>query len=246
MKKTQIAVWNAVIKETEKMMAVDETLVMFTDAENLFYKNFNYYYNLIVINFMKSGDKNLDRHKVAAVIICAILESNILGIARGEEGRQTIDDIFLANEKIAVNIAFSYMYQELLQEYDNGKIPYDKLFDSFVFPKPLSCDREYTEIICRDLFFAKTYFQLNPLSIANFLFLLEAYSFEVLGLEADDEKWEIMRKMRKKEQCEMELKKIRKVLENIDVQMRNEKKELETKKKKLEKELLCYQVSDIT
>lgn len=237
MRETRVAVWNAILKESSIMMEKDSALVMYTDSEKLFHQNFNYYYSLIIDKFMKTWDKHLDRHKIAAVIICSILKSNILGIACGKESNQTIDDIFLANEKLALNIALSDMYQRLISENREGKIPYEEIFSDYVFPKPLSCDREYTEVICRDLYFCKRYFELDPLSIANLLFLLESYSFEASRIRIDISKWDELNRSRRKEQWEKELKSVESVLLQFDVKMNNEKRELEDKKKELQHKL---------
>lgn len=234
MKETRIAVWDAVIKQCSAMMETDKTIVMYTDSEQLFHQNFNYYYNLIVNKFMKLPDEHLDRHKIAAVIICAILKSDILGVAYSMEAHQSIDDIFLANEKLAVNIALSYMHQKLIDEFKADKIPFEGIYDNYIFPRPLSCDRDYTEVICRDLFFTKKYFELDPLSIANFLFLLEEYSFEASHISIDVKKWKNLSQTRKKEQCEKEIKYITIALSELDNKFKYERQELEAKKKSLQ------------
>lgn len=234
MKETRTAIWNAVIKESSIMMKKDSLLVMYTDSEKLFHENFNYFYSLISDRFMKLKDEHLDRHKIAAVIICAILKSDVLGIACGHNSSQTIDDIFLANEKLALNIALSDMYQRLIIEYQMGKIPYEGIFKEYIFPRPLSCDREYTEVICRDLYFAKKYFELDPLSIANFLFLLEAFSFEASKIGIDVSKLDTINNLRRKEQWEKELNFIDISLSELDQRFANEKQELERKKLELQ------------
>lgn len=237
MKETREAIWNAILIESKKIMKDDPSIVMYTDSEKLFHQNFNYYHSLIIDKFMKLRDKHLDRHKIAAIIICSILKSDILGIACGQESNQTIDDIFLANEKLALNIALSDMYQRLLSECGDGKIPYDKIFSDYVFPVPLSCDRDYTEVICRDLYFSKKYFELDPLSIANFLFLLEAYSFDASNIEININKWDELNKTRRIDQWEKELKSIEIILSQFDTKILNEKNELQNKKNDLQNKI---------
>lgn len=237
MKETRITIWKAIMEQSRIMMEMDSLLVMYTDSETLFHQNFNYYYSLISDKFMKIKNEHLDRHKIASIIICAILKSDILGIACGQNSSQTIDDIFLANEKLALNIALSDMHQRLQQDYKIGKIPYDGLFADFVFPRPLSCDREYTEVICRDLYFAKKYFELDPLSIANFLFLLEAFSFEASRININVGEWERLKAVRHKEQYEKELQYINSSLSELKYKYNNEKIELENKRDELQNSL---------
>lgn len=233
-KTTQI--WNAILKEAATMMEKDKSIVMYRDAKSVFEKNFYYYYDLVLYNFMKIEEENLDRHKIAAITICAILKSDILGILSGEDSRQTIGDMFLANEKIALNIALTDMFQSLADEYEYGKIPYENVISEYIFPKPLSCDRDYTEVICRDLYYAKKYFTLDPLSIANFLFLLESYSFEAARIPIDKSKWDIIKNERRKEQIEKELMQVEKQLEDFDSQMNKLKSDLMKRLENLQKE----------
>lgn len=237
MKETRVTIWKAILEQSRIMMEKDSLLVMYTDSEALFHQNFNYYYSLISDKFMKIKNEHLDRHKIASIIICAILKSDILGIVCGQNSSQTIDDIFLANEKLALNIALSDMHQRLQQDYKIGKIPYDGLFADFVFPRPLSCDREYTEVICRDLYFAKKYFELDPLSIANFLFLLEAFSFEASRININVDEWERLKDIRHKEQYEKELQYINSSLNELKYKYNNEKVELENKRDELQNSL---------
>lgn len=237
MKETRVAIWNAVLKQCSSMMETDKDIIMYTDSEQVFHQNFDYYYNLIIDKFMKLPDEHLDRHKIAAVIICSILRADVLGVVNNPECVQTIDDIFLANEKLALNIALSYMHQKLIDEYKANRIPFEGIFEDFIFPRPLSCDRDYTEVICRDLYFAKKYFELDPLSIANFLFLLEEYSFEASRIEININSWETLSKSRQKEQCEKELKSVDKALTELDKKVECERQELESKKIYLQKKL---------
>lgn len=227
MKNSITQIWNSILKQTAEMMEKDKTIIMYRDARSVFEKNFNYYYEMVRSNFMKIQEENLDRHKIAAVTICAILKSDILGPSGGEDNSQKSGDMFLANEKIALNIALSDMYQSLVEEYDSGRIPYVDLIFEYILPKPLSCDRDYTEVICRDLYYAKKHFALNPLSISNFLFLLEAYSFEVNRIPIDKEKWIMIQNERRKTQIEKELKQVEKQLKVFDKQKDEQRKELE-------------------
>lgn len=230
-------VWKLVIRECEDMMQKDESLVMYTDAKVLFEQNFDYYYFLMLNKFMISKEENLDRHKIASAAICAILQSDILGRAKDLEENGTLADVFLGNEKIALNIALNLMRQLLEQDYNAEKVPYDNLISKWVFPKPLSCDRDYTEVICRDLYYAKQFFGLDPLSIANFMFLIEAYSFEVSSIKIDEEKWNKLNNERRKETLRMELNETERLLSTFEQKVENEKKELEARQNRLKLEL---------
>lgn len=131
---------------------------------------------------MKDPKENLDRHKISAVIICSVLHNDILGVTAKKRSEYS-DEVFLANEKIAINIAMSYMYEELKIAFAEGEVPYESLFEKYLFPRPYSCERNYDEVICRDLYYTKKHYKLNPLTIANLLFLLEDYTFTACNIK---------------------------------------------------------------
>lgn len=230
-------IWKKIVKECEEMMKKDATLVMYTDSEKLFCQNFNYFHKLITDKFMKLKNEHLDRHKIAAIIICSILKTDILGYCPMNETEMFSGNIFLSNEKLALDVALSDMYYSLEQDFSAGEIPYEKIFEDYIFPRPLSCDREYTEVICRDLYYAKKFFELDPLSIANFLFFLESYSFEVSGIKINQEKWDELRNSRKKNDLKKELAETEKLLENFDKDANHKKNELIQKKNEIYQKL---------
>lgn len=182
MKETIELIWDKVLEESEKIAKDNNDIIMYYDSYEVFESNFYYFDKLIRENFMKKPDEHLDRHKVAAVIICALVNNDILGIKADAKSKYE-GEIFLANEKIAFNIALSYMYEELLIAFTEKKVPYESVFKEYVFPNPYSCDTNYDLVLCRDLYYAKTYFKLDPLSIANMLFLIEDYSFQAYGIK---------------------------------------------------------------
>jgi len=163
-----------------------EDIVVYMDAKILFEKNFEYYYGFIKDKFM-ANNIELDRHKKAAIIICSILSAEILGISQQTKAKLKDKNdprkAFLANEKLAVDIALSYMHEALKQEIREGKVQIGESLQSgnYRFPTSLSCpEKNYSEILCRELYFSKTFFQVCPMSIANTLFLLEMYSYPTL------------------------------------------------------------------
>lgn len=182
MKDFKVNIWQVVLLEAEKLCKEDKNLVVYRDSEQVFYKNFDYYKNLIIDNFMKPSNEPLDRHKIAAITICSILRATLVGISASvadQHDGYKDENAFLANEKLALSTAFSHMFAQLQYEFEKGKIPYEEMIPSYVLPTPLSCGRKFDEVLCRDLYYAKKHFKLNPLTIANLLFFIEVYSFEV-------------------------------------------------------------------
>lgn len=225
-------IWKEIIKQCKKYMEEDQTLVLYTDAEELFYRNFKYFHSFIMKKFMILGEDKLDRHKIAAIIICAILESNIVGISK-EERDKSDDLIFLVNEKISLDVGLCEMQRLLKKEFEGGKFPYDTIFEEILLPVPLSCNREYTEVICRDLYFSKIYYTLNPISLANFLFLLEAFTFQVYQIPINEEKKMQIEKERALETAQKELEAIEHKINLFEKRKEQEYTDLGDRKKEL-------------
>ena len=84
MKITRDAIWKTVLQAVQKMQKEADYIVLYEDSRKLFDKNFDFYYNQISDKFMSDEleEHRLDRHKVAAVIICSILKTKIVGIRK--------------------------------------------------------------------------------------------------------------------------------------------------------------------
>ena len=81
---------------------------------------------------------------------------------------------------MAVKIGLSYM-AAALKKIMEGTAE-EKKFTEYVMPKALMCDTDYITIICRNLYYAKTYYKLNPIDLANTLFLLEQFTLLQKGV----------------------------------------------------------------
>lgn len=139
------------------------------ESEKTFNKYFDSYYNSIKSNVMYDTVQELDRHKLAAIIICSIIMADSLQVTSSYSNNHYVFD---GNEKLAVDIGLSYMrssLRELLRKNPEEAIK----FKDFIFPEASMCDTNYISILCRNLCFAKKYYQLNPIDLANTLFLIE-------------------------------------------------------------------------
>jgi len=183
-------IWTSFEVEVSKFCKKNPGYVLFDDAKSLFSTNFKFYYEYILRQFMVDDDKSLDRHKVASVILCSLIESDPVGISVKAKRK----DFYLVTESISVSVALSYMYGQLCEEFRGEKqegisvsereIPYDNIFQNFYsMPEPFSCDRDFGLVLARDLYYAKKHFQLNPMSLSITLFLIELHSFDVAGIK---------------------------------------------------------------
>lgn len=151
----------------------------------LFEKYFDRYIDYIKDKVMQSEVSELDSHKVAAVIICSVIQANALNISAYEYNAKQM--IFDGNEKVAVKVGLGYMAAALKKIMEGTKE--EKKFTEYIMPKALMCETDYMTIICRNLYYAKTYYELNPIDLANTLFLLEQ-----LTLLQEQVDFEILRK----------------------------------------------------
>ena len=191
MTKTKNVIWSLVLKAVERMQERSNRIILYTDAKAVFEENFEYYYNYFIKNFMYENkednslnikNNSLDRHKLGSIIICSIIDAKIVGVSKDFLENCGEDD-FLGNEKIAFEVALSYMYAELEKDFKEGKVPYQQLFEQYTLPIPYSCNRKYGEVICRDLHFSNQHYKLSPLLLANILFLIEDYSFQSSNIQ---------------------------------------------------------------
>lgn len=172
-------VWDIVEKNAKDVVSKYEDTFYFNDnAKYVFMQKMDEYEEMIKSKFMHFEVIKLDRHKIASIIICSVIEANVLRTITDCESEEVLFD---GNEKIGVNIGLSYMRSTLLallsKTSEAGK------FQDYTFPEALTCDTAYKTIICRNLYYAKTHFMLNPIELSNTLFLLENYSLMESGVD---------------------------------------------------------------
>jgi len=162
----------------------------------------------------KNGSEvTLDRHKMAAILLKAILLSKPL-IASKEILK---DHIFVGNEYLAIEVALSYLNTEfetlllmnkVLDEYKEAR---QKLIDSgeysdiknayILLPKAMSCSTPYLNIVARNFWYTSDSFReiadrddkfdkdlvrelsVNVLDYSDRFFLLEQISLYKCGID---------------------------------------------------------------
>ncbi len=151
------------------------------DSEKNFFQVFDLYYNDIKTKVMYDDVQELDRHKLAAIIICSIIKANAIQCIHPYKEKEYIFD---GNEKIALNIGLSYMNASLKKLLSRRPHEAEK-FTDFIFPKASMCNTEYVSILCRNLCYAKRDYKLNPIDLANTLFLLEYITLMQININPD-------------------------------------------------------------
>lgn len=177
MRQTIERVWNLLDNTVKQIEKQTTGIVLYRGLYKNFDNCFRDLYKEIKEYYMESNVQNLDRHKVASIIIVSIIKSNIIAY----EGKIDKDKEFFGQYLIAASVGITFMQYELntlLSEKNQNKI------ESLWFPQPLSCDTPYFEIFCRNLYYANNNknWGLNPLDIAEKLYLLEYITLEKAGI----------------------------------------------------------------
>ncbi len=140
------------------------------------------YFNNKCRKYMNKNVKRLDRHKVCACYIFAILKCNPLR----HNVQENEDTIFVPTEQLAISIGLTLLRSFLISKFDrNDEIKPKDIYEKdnaifkngFVFP----CQDEvghgqYRDNFAIELFFTMKEENYNILSLSHSLYLLEMYN----------------------------------------------------------------------
>lgn len=171
-------VWNLARIESEKYSSDNPNFVFNENQYGNFKEKFIEHYNTIKERYMQPSVKNLDRHKVSAIIIISLLESNAISYKNLEPG-----SVFIGAELLSLKVGLAYLIEKLSEKLQSKGI--QQTINEFQFPNAQSCDTSYLEIMCRNLYYAKNNYTLNPLDLAERLFLLEYISLTKENIDPD-------------------------------------------------------------
>lgn len=171
-------VWDLLENEYNKYSQENPNFRFDKAKKDCFKKLFSKEYDDVMNRYMDSSVEYLDRHKVAALIIVSILETNAIWYENLNE-----DYVFIGAELLALKVGLAYMVEKLNEKlYSRGV---DKKLEKINFPNAQSCNTSYMDIICRNLYYAKTDYKLNPLDLADRLFLVEYIALSSEGIDPD-------------------------------------------------------------
>lgn len=157
--------WNEMIKEAERSSKIDENIILNKERKLVFQEIFEEIYNKIKCQHMKDEVVFLDRHKVAAIIICSVIKTKIFECRIINE-----NEVFLGNYCLALSAGLSYLQYELNQMLqEKGKLPIEKI----IFPDVMYGKLSYKENLINMLYISDLEDSLNVLGLANIMFLLE-------------------------------------------------------------------------
>lgn len=163
--------WQKMIQDMEHVNKQHKNIVIRKDKYLDFKNEFERMYNDVKNIYMNNSVEFLDRHKVSAIIMCSIINTKIV-----EDSIKVSDKEFVTNYQLAISAGLSYMLYELNHQLITQN---KKTMNKFLFPQVMYGKLSYKENLMRMLYFSDKDNNMNILSIANLLFLLENYNIIV-------------------------------------------------------------------
>ena len=177
--KSYLSYFSIVVEPVAKDYCYNQLgLVFDSNAKELIWKKYVQFNEFCKNNYMKSSEKLLDRHKVCACYMCAILDANVLkNVLAIKNG---IYNDFLMNERLALCFGMSLLRALILQESERlakeeDRVSVKAAFDGeILFPKANHGD--YKENLLVQLYNTKVIRNYNILALADTLYLIEVYN----------------------------------------------------------------------
>lgn len=175
-------VWNKIIeKEIGNFKEFYKGKLKIVDnAKEDIWNKYVYYNNFCKKNYMRYSGKKLDRHKVAACYIMAIVT---VAPMRYDNDLDDGSELGLAlNEYLAINVAFNLVRAFYIASLDAANIDSDEKkqlvekFDNGIQIPECTNHGVYMDNFCSELYYSNLDGKLNVLSLAHELYLLELYT----------------------------------------------------------------------
>lgn len=159
--------WDALNQIVEHHRKIDSYIKLNKDKYPRFESYATNLYENIKSKYMKPSTKSLDRHKLSAIMIVSAVENEVVSYDRAPNS----NFVFLGCEMFAAEAALECMRKLLNDKLEEAHC--DSKVERFYMPDAFACDTPYFDIFCRNLYYAKKDYQLNPLELSEKLFLLE-------------------------------------------------------------------------
>ncbi len=192
MKSTIYAYWQAISTQCELLSTKKDSMYIDDSLKENYVINCENAYELCKSKEMSSDVVNLDRHKVAAILV---IEAAKLNVIKRKDGRiaDTKDEWFIGAQKILLVSAICYLAQEInrIIEASGKDIPRMK---QFKMPEVFSCKTSYIDIMSRLLRNETDDHRLYILSWSEKFFLLEYIAISIYYGKDTEEVFNILRK----------------------------------------------------
>lgn len=175
-KETYDRIWkNIVIPIYDNINNGDDFIFFNEKTKNKIFKRYIKIRNKIKKKYMEDSDSNIDRHKIASVMMVAIEEVYPIKVSKKYifqlwKSKKELDKRYVyANETLAFFTALSII--ENYKDYGiDGKIEMTR--NSIILPETFN-ESDYAMNTCIDLYFGKRSKKMNILTFSNVFFLLE-------------------------------------------------------------------------
>lgn len=171
-------VWDLLSNEYNKYGQQNSNFEFDITKKEAFEKFFTQSCDKIIKKYMDASVETLDRHKVAALIVISILEVDAISYINLDD-----DCVFIGAELLALKVGLAYMIEKLNEKLEAKGV--NKKIETFIFPNAQSCGTSYMDIMCRNLYYTKNDYKLNPLDLADRLFLVEYIALFHEGIDPD-------------------------------------------------------------
>lgn len=171
MKKTTLAFWKLLNLHCKSLAHGKDAIYLDESVKSQYVKACDDAYELCKHKDMRTGVKNLDRHKVASILVTEGLNLEIIK-RKDQKNADTDKEWFIAAPKILLACAICYLAQEINSLIKNSRTSVSSM-KQFILPKAFSCQTYYIDIMCRLLRREMESGQLSVLMLSNDFFLLE-------------------------------------------------------------------------
>lgn len=146
-------------------------------------KIFKYYQrkrDAIKRNYMEKTAVSLDRHKIAACMVYAILKSRVLSV--NEFVPHLPERLLMANEYLAVYVGINIIEQ--YRRNDGLQEPNDKLVFPITYHEADGQDSAFIDNLCKGLYYSRRKIDhMDIFAYSNIYFFMEKYTDTVLDLD---------------------------------------------------------------
>ncbi len=170
MKPTTKAFWKAIETQCELLSKDEAKLYLDEEKKHAYIEACDAAYKDCKEKIMAKSVENLDRHKVAAILVIMALE---LDVIKCDNLGQDPKRLFIGSEKVLVSCAISYLAQQVNHIIEKNASSQVQRMNSFKLPVAFSCRTNYIDIMCRVLYYDKIDNKLSLLDLADRFFLIE-------------------------------------------------------------------------
>lgn len=192
MKSTTLAFWELVNTQCMSLSSGEHAIYLDDSVKNQYIAACDDAYKLCKQRDMHSDVRNLDRHKVASILVTEGLNLEIIK-RKDKKCADTENEWFIASQKVLLICAISYLAQEVNALIRDAKTTI-KPMRRFILPKAFSCQTYYIDIMCRLLRREMEAGRLSFLLLSNDFFLLEYIAIVSYYGDRAEEVYEILRK----------------------------------------------------